>query len=1184
MPLTSSIADIVDISVAQKLMEHLWEVTAIPNSLLGKDGTILVATGWQPICAEFHRKHPKTASRCRESDRYLAEDLKAGNPLPQSGYVEYLCSNGMIDVEIPIVIDDTHLGSLVLGQFFYYPPDEEFFRDQARECRFDETAYLKALRAVPILAPEKVFSLVKLHINMVGFLCLMAMERQNHLYALQSLKKSERNFRAFFEKTDAGMAIIDRDGTLTRGNPALYRYLGYSEEEIVGQPALSITHPEDRPSVGRLYQAGKKQTPGFNYENRYLRKDGSVVWGHTTAAPLFNEKNRITSFVALVQDLTTRKAAEEALRESERRTSTLMANLPGIAYRCRNDRQRTMEFVSDGCRELTGYPPQDLAGNRRISFGEIIHPEDRPQVRIDIETALAVKKPFRIEYRILTAASEERWVWERGRGIDDQQGNLQAIEGFISDISERKEAAEKLRKSEERLSLALKASNVGVWDWNLATGEVLFSPGYFTMLGYQPGELPASFDTWINLLHPEDRNDVLPQIEQLVETGESFQLEFRLIGRNGRPVQILSRGESVEFDDQGRPTRMIGTHMDITERLEARKVIEKNRARLAEAQRIARMGSWEADLASGSMFWSEELYRLLGQNPERFVPTTDKFFALVHPEDRTALQKAFARAVSGGKDYHLEHRVVLSDGNVRYFDLQGRVKSDGSGLPVRIVGTSLDITERKRAEDGFRLALREAEESRDQIDTLIKSVADGLVVTDHESRVTLLNLAAEKLSSVSGPEALLQPIEAMFTPAQLGLQVRSALRGLEGPLSSDLEMIEPHSGRRLSLQARTAAVRNRQGEVSGTITILRDITRERELDQMKNEFISTAAHELRTPLTSILGFSEILLDPENYGPLEPQQQNALLQSVHNKARRLQGIVSDLFDLSRVQSGQTISLQRTTIDICDYLQKHLNDYRNLLRSHRIEYSLPDSPVNLSADGAKLEQVLDNLLTNAVKFSSPESRLFISARLEKGSFEVSVVDEGIGMTEEQVEKVFDKFYRVDSSDCGKPGLGLGMSIAQSIIEAHGGEIRVQSTSGEGTTVTFNLPVHGPTHHKKLLVVDDQPDIRSLVQVVLCSANRQLLSAESGEEAIEIARAEKPDLILLDVMMPGGMDGYEVARQLRERPETCRCKILFMTAKVQERDRTKAFHAGGDDFIGKPFDLALLQEKVDNLLASR
>nr|WP_320048370.1 transporter substrate-binding domain-containing protein [uncultured Desulfuromonas sp.] len=356
-------------------------------------------------------------------------------------------------------------------------------------------------------------------------------------------------------------------------------------------------------------------------------------------------------------------------------------------------------------------------------------------------------------------------------------------------------------------------------------------------------------------------------------------------------------------------------------------------------------------------------------------------------------------------------------------------------------------------------ALAEAESSRDNVDAILKSVADGLIVANRDNRVILMNRAAEQLLGLSLDKAYLQTIDTVLASPECSRYLSRVFD--QGDDAGAVEWVVEGIGEQLgrTIQARTAVVDAQDGKRSRTITIVRDVTRERELDRMKNEFISTAAHELRTPLTAVMGYTELLLYPDEYNVLEAEDQHRLLTTIYEKACRLESIVSDLLDLSRVQSGCLVSLSRTSCDINRLLCRSVSGYQ-YRDDCDIALEQESEEVLVWADEKKIEQVMDNLLSNAVKFSPDHCQVLIRGYLHEGTYCIAVEDHGIGMTAEEIERIFDKFYRVDSSDTAPGGLGLGMSIVKNIVEAHGGTIEVKSTPGSGTCVTFSLPVEAST----------------------------------------------------------------------------------------------------------------------------
>lgn len=406
--------------------------------------------------------------------------------------------------------------------------------------------------------------------------------------------------------------------------------------------------------------------------------------------------------------------------------------------------------------------------------------------------------------------------------------------------------------------------------------------------------------------------------------------------------------------------------------------------------------------------------------------------------------------------------------------LQGRHRRlDGSTFPVEIrlsrielEGNSLfsalvrDVSERQQQEEMLRQALRQAEEGRDRITAILRSVADALVVTDPEGRVVLMNRSAEQLTHSAGSAVARVPLAEILHDEGLRAELEQARSrpGNESAFEVELPSLGQTLGRRI-LQGRVAPILDAQGEQLGHISLLRDVTRERQVDRLKSEFISTAAHELRTPLTSILGFTEILRDLAAAGNFDPDQEREFLDIIYEKAETLAHLVDELLDLGRIESGRVIQLNLQPCDLGELLSRCAEQHAGTDSNHSYLLDLPQSPLPLLADPRKVIQVIDNLLGNAAKYSPTGSSIHIKAYRVQDCCSVEISDTGIGMTAEQLAQAFDKFYRADSSNTAREGLGLGLTIARNIAQAHDGRLWLESSPHQGTTAFFQLPSHSP-----------------------------------------------------------------------------------------------------------------------------
>ena len=366
--------------------------------------------------------------------------------------------------------------------------------------------------------------------------------------------------------------------------------------------------------------------------------------------------------------------------------------------------------------------------------------------------------------------------------------------------------------------------------------------------------------------------------------------------------------------------------------------------------------------------------------------------------------------------------------------------------------------ERMIAEVALKASRLEEEATRSKIEHIIKSIPDGLLVCDKENRVVLMNRVAESLLDLTVEKAMNQSIRQVFPDNELRRQLL-AIRttALVEPIKCYLKLLREDGSPLHIIQARTSLMQDQGGEVSGTVTILSDVTRERELDRLKSEFISTAAHELNTPLAIIIGYLELLLRPADPDGFKGEEEREFLQEIYSKSLFLAGIVDELLDLSRIESGQGLRLHKEGCHLAELINKTAKQIQMQAPQHRLDVVLPAAlPEELLLDCHKISEVLENLLSNAVKYSPQGGIIRVSGTLLPGYFECIVTDEGIGLAPTELSKVFEKFYRVDASNTAVRGLGLGLCIARQIVEAHGGTIRLESRLGLGTKAIFTLPL--------------------------------------------------------------------------------------------------------------------------------
>ncbi|MCD4687957.1 MAG: PAS domain S-box protein [Desulfuromonadaceae bacterium] len=506
------------------------------------------------------------------------------------------------------------------------------------------------------------------------------------------------------------------------------------------------------------------------------------------------------------------------------------------------------------------------------------------------------------------------------------------------------------------------------------------------------------------------------------------------------------------FDHSGQVIEIQGVGRDITQQKRAEMTLRDSEQFLSSILTAAPIGMGVA--RNRELVWvSDNLCKMLGYDPSDLLHRSARILYESEQEFEHVGEVKYRGIVVHGSG-SIETRWVKKDSQVVDILLSSAL-IDPMDQTAGTTFTAMDITDQKRSEKILQKVLAEAREARDQIEVMLRSVADGLIFTDSYNRIVLMSDSAEMMLGKQMSDIFFKPIAAVIDSSSLVRQLEKIVRGdcAEGTVEIELT-VEADDQLRI-IEVKSSAVDGNEGIPVGVITLLRDVSRERSLDRLKSEFISTAAHELRTPLTAVMGFSELLMTQEG---CSKEERAEFLSIIHRKSEVLGKIIDDMLDLAKIDSGQVIRVNMEYTDIGEIIQQCVADYRVAFPEHCFELLGTDQPLTLMADSRKLCQVLENLLNNAVNFSAVGSLIQIMCEKRQDEVAIVVKDEGPGLTVEQIEKVFDKFYRVDASNTAREGLGLGLAIVKGVVEAHGGRIWIESEVGKGVRVEFTLPLCG------------------------------------------------------------------------------------------------------------------------------
>ncbi len=508
-----------------------------------------------------------------------------------------------------------------------------------------------------------------------------------------------------------------------------------------------------------------------------------------------------------------------------------------------------------------------------------------------------------------------------------------------------------------------------------------------------------------------------------------------------------------------------------------------------------------------------------------------------------------------------------------------------------------DRIRQQTQEMGAMLRSQQVEAAKTQ--AILEGIADGVMVADADDRVILFNAAAERIFGVRRSQAHGRRLDEM-----LGLYGSQALTWMERihawRESPESYRAGDYLAERLTMEEKVVSIHlspviSSAQEFLGTVAVFRDITSEVAADRAKTEFVSMVSHELRTPMTSIKGYVDLML-MGGPGALNEMQRH-FLEVIRTNADRLTDLVNDLLDISRIETGKIV-LHPEAIDIRAIIGEVVQAVRPKVEEKGLTMSVvaPEKLPRGWGDPARVNQIITNLVGNAYKYTPTGGDVTIYAYVREEKLHVAVRDTGIGISKEDQERIFERFYRADNPIVqAESGTGLGLAITASLIQMHGGEIFLESEPGQGSIFTFTLPIAEgePTADvgilprpfaqragSRVLVVEDDHEIAELIRMLLTEKGHEVSVAYTGTEALRVARESHPDLIALDLMLPD-INGMEILQLLKRQPETADIPVIIVSVLLEQE---KARQLGAVAYVTKPLDEGKLVEAVDEVLAQK
>ncbi|MDP4115479.1 MAG: PAS domain-containing protein [Bacteroidota bacterium] len=684
----------------------------------------------------------------------------------------------------------------------------------------------------------------------------------------------------------------------------------------------------------------------------------------------------------------------------------------------------------------------------------LVHANDRAMMEEHLKSIVINKNFFNKEYRIVKAsAGEERWVHGLGDIAFDSEGHPITMYGTIQDITENKLAEEHIKLSDERLDIAAKVANLVMWDWDIEKNNLLWDDSMYFLFGVDKDKFTSNYEAWLDTLHPDDKERCDNEIQNAVNNEKEFTSIFRVITSRGQLKYIKAEG-SIIRNEAGKAIKMFGVNYDITGMKLAEKTIRLKDELIKMTGQITKSGGWEYDVESGSVIWTDEVATIYNLEPQH--PFNLEVALSYYTDDsRIMLANALDAVVHEQKPYDLVLQFVSAAGEKKWVRTTGQPILE-RGKVVKLRGIFQDITDQKKIEDILY-------ENENIFKAFMEYSPIYIFVKDNNARPVRLSKNFINLVGIPIEEMIGKSMEELF-PSEMAKKMTmddlSVLRE-----NKSVKVIEELGGKFYETVKFPISIKGKPKYLAGfTMDITERLEDEsrlkltaeklRESNITKDRLFSIIAHDLKGPFSGFIGLSDALAS--NLESLTSEEISTYAAIMHSTAKKIYELLNNLLEWSRLQSDK-LEIKPIEINIYALVENIKNLFSTITDKKSVSIiNNIDTKALAFADSNMVATILRNLISNAVKFTKSHGSVLITSSKQENFIEVSVSDDGVGMSKEFLEKLFKIEKGISTKGtANEEGSGLGLVLCKEMIEKNGGEIKVESCPDKGTTFSFTLP---------------------------------------------------------------------------------------------------------------------------------